>query len=213
MIATAVVTFLGTRVTEDRDAAASRQAAAPSAVDVGFAQDMTMHHQQAVVMAQIVRGRVPAQIADLAYGIESNQLLEIGQLQGFLSLWGKSLLPTGRPMSWMPSQAAAMAHGDHSMSGMSGMGMSTSSADAAMPGMATQAQLNQLQTMRGKALEVQFLQLMLRHHEGGMPMAVYASRHAAVPAVRAAAQRMAFDQTTEIARMQQMLQQLQARAS
>jgi uncharacterized protein (DUF305 family) len=46
-----------------------------------------------------------------------------------------------------------------------------------------------------------------------MPMAVYAGRHAAVPAVRAAAQRMAFDQTTEIARMQQMLQRLQARAS
>jgi uncharacterized protein (DUF305 family) len=91
---------------------------------------MMIHHEQAVVMAQTVRGRADPQVAQLAYGIESNQLLEIGQMQGNLGLWRKPRLPTGEPMAWMHDAD----HIDH----MTRMGNETGDS---MPGMATQNQL------------------------------------------------------------------------
>lgn len=52
----------------------------PGAVDIGFAQDMIVHHEQAVLMAQLVRGRTTdPMIAATAAGIENGQLLEIGR--------------------------------------------------------------------------------------------------------------------------------------
>lgn len=70
-------------------------AAQPGAVDVGFAQDMIAHHEQAVLMAQLVRGRTTDPVvATTAAGIESGRLLEIGQMCGYLQLWDA---PTPRP--------------------------------------------------------------------------------------------------------------------
>ncbi len=59
-------------------------------------------------------------------------------------------------------------------------------ADGLMPGMATPAQMTKLQTLHGKALDIVFLQLMIRHHQGGVAMAQYAAAHATQPYVRAA---------------------------
>ena len=63
-------------------------------------------------------------------------------------------------------------------------------ADGLMPGMATPAQMTRLQTLHGKALDILFLQLMIRHHQGGIPMARYAAQHASEPYVRDLAQKM-----------------------
>jgi uncharacterized protein (DUF305 family) len=148
----------------------------PSAVDIGFSQDMIVHHEQAVLMAQLVRNRTKdAQVAALAAGIEDDQLLDIGALRGYLTLWHAPMLPSGPPMQWMAEQAA----------------MTT------MPGMATTAQLNALRTATGPALDRMFLQLMLRHHDGGQVMLADATAHAGIDVVRALAARMAFDQRQE----------------
>jgi uncharacterized protein (DUF305 family) len=148
----------------------------PNAVDVGFSQDMVVHHEQAVLMAQLIRDRTKdPKIAALAAGIEDDQLLDIGALRGYLALWKAPVLPAGPPMQWMAEHAA----------------MTT------MPGMATTAQLNALRTATGPALDRMFLQLMLRHHEGGQVMLADAAAHAAIDAVRALAARMAFDQRQE----------------
>jgi len=157
-------------------------------VDVGFSQDMTVHHEQAVEMAGWVRDHSadPA-IRALAHDIESTQTSEIGRMQGWLALWGASALPTGAHMRWMTMPSTG-AHGHVSTTGT---GMTT------MPGMASPADLRALKTSSGKQLDVLFLQLMLRHHQGGTPMLDYTTEHATVAVVRAMAGQWARAQAAE----------------
>jgi uncharacterized protein (DUF305 family) len=171
-------------------------------VDVGFAQDMSVHHRQAVLMAGLARDHSadPA-IRLLAFDIETNQLEQIGQMQGWLSLWNAAALPTGRFMTWMT---------DTSMPGMGGMahsGESGGAGVATMPGMASSADLDRLRESSGAQFDVLFLQLMLRHHQGGLPMAQYAEQHSETAQVRNLAEKMAVSQDAEIVTMTQMLAQ------
>lgn len=182
----------------------------PSGVDIGFAQDMMMHHQQTVTMAQIVHSRVSPQIAALAYGMESDQLQEIGQLQGFLDLWEKPRLPSDKTMTWMSAGPNASGHSAPSGHAKGDGKQAKETNHTAMPGMATQNELSQMQGMSGRKLEVRFLQLMLRHHQGGRPMATHAAQHATFPAVRAVGQRIAVEQTLESQRMILLLEQRHA---
>lgn len=173
------------------------QQAPPAAtpVDIGFAQDMSVHHQQAVSMATLARERASDQaVRQVAFDIETNQRDQIGRMQGWLSLWGQPAQATGAPMQWMQN----MDHMHHSGSGTPGNG-------ALMPGMATHEELAALQGLNGPAFDAQFLRLMLRHHEGGAPMAQYAAEHASIPAVRDLAQNMLSSQGTERSLMREML--------
>ncbi len=170
-------------------------------VDVGFAQDMSVHHRQAVLMAGLARDRStdPA-IRLLAFDIETNQLEQIGQMQGWLSLWDSAALPTGRYMTWMPATdsmpgMADMAHGN----GSAGM--------ATMPGMASPEDLDRLRAANGAQFDVLFLQLMLRHHQGGAPMAQYAAQHGEMAQVRNLAEKMVVSQGAESDYMTQLLVQ------
>ena len=52
-----------------------------------------------------------------------------------------------------------------------------SSSETSMPGMASPEELNELWTKSGKEFDVLFLQLMIRHHQGGVMMARYAALH------------------------------------
>jgi uncharacterized protein (DUF305 family) len=170
-----------------------RTAAMPdsNSVDAGFAWDMSVHHLQAVTMAGYVRDHTTdGVIRELAYDIETSQFNQVGQMQGWLDTWG---LPPQNPnpqMAWM-----------------TGSGHEHMSGDGLMPGMATQAQVDKLETMTGKPMDVFFLQLMLRHHQGGLPMAQWATAHASEPYVRNAAQKMATGQGAEIVLMEQLLRE------
>ena len=163
-------------------------------VDVGFAQDMSVHHENAVQMATWARDRSadPA-IRQLAYDIESGQTAQIGQMQGWLALWNAPAQPTGGYMRWMPDMMAEIGMG-HASDGL-----------AAMPGMASAADLARLRNSTGPAGDVLFLQLMLRHHEGGSAMMRYAADNAEVPQVRNLAAQMLAAQTAESTVMRQML--------
>ena len=77
-----------------------------------------------------------------------------------------------------------------------------------MPGMATEAQMQKLQSLHGKALDILFLQLMIHHHQGGIAMAKYARDHATSPYVVRLAGAMYTLQTDEITTMEQTLRQL-----
>jgi uncharacterized protein (DUF305 family) len=167
---------------------------AAGSVDVGFAQDMSEHHQQAVEMASWERDHTadPA-LKQLAFDIETTQLQQIGRMQGWLGLWGAaSDAPDGRHMAWMD----APGH-DHGTA--SGGGVDT------MPGMASSAQLRSLRAATGGSLDVLFLQLMLRHHEGGLTMLEYGAAHASVPEARNLAAQMLSAQTSESEYMTQLL--------
>ena len=70
-----------------------------------------------------------------------------------------------------------------------------------MPGLATAEELQRLRSLQGAARDQLFLQLMVRHHQGGLPMAEFAAYNAATPAVRMLAAQMVVEQTQEMATM------------
>jgi uncharacterized protein (DUF305 family) len=74
-----------------------------------------------------------------------------------------------------------------------------------MPGMATSDQLRALRAASGPQLDVLFLQLMLRHHQGGVVMLQYGADHASVPEVRNLAAQMLSSQTSESEYIEQLL--------
>jgi len=177
---------------------------AADSVDVGFAQDMTVHHTQAVLMATVeYSGAVDPYVRSLAFDIMTSQQAQIGQMQGWLSLWGRSLLPAGKYMTWMAGDTG------HSMSGMSaspGRDV-TAGGVTTMPGMATTADIEKLRVTTGPALDTLFLQLMLRHHQGGASMLSYAAEHAVEPVVRNFAKQVSTTQRSEASYMQGLLSQ------
>ncbi|MDQ0376988.1 DUF305 domain-containing protein [Amycolatopsis thermophila] len=177
--------------------------ATPSAgsVEVGFAQDMSVHHLQAVTMAGWERDHTTdPQLKQLAFDIESTQREQVGRMKGWLMLWGQPEQATGAYMTWMSSDAGhehmAMAPTTAPASGSDG---------AVMPGMATNTELAKLRSLSGTELDVYFLQLMLRHHQGGTEMAQYAHDHTSVPAVKALTQSILTSQGAEMTLMRGML--------
>jgi uncharacterized protein (DUF305 family) len=168
---------------------------AADSVDVGFAQDMSVHHQQATEMAAWERDHTTdPDLYQLSYDIESTQTAQVGRMQGWLELWGAAAQPVGREyMTWMASDAMH--------------GMATGGGVTTMPGMASAADLKNLRAATGKQLDVLFLQLMLRHHEGGATMLSYAAQNASQPQVRNLAAQMLSSQTAEADYMKQLLAQ------
>ena len=166
---------------------------APSEVDIGFARDMIVHHQQAVLMAAYTREHAGSdEVRLLAGTIDSAQQREIGQMVGWLQSWGRPTASDRVPMSWMTDEMPGHMHDDV------GAG--------SMPGMASPAEMDRLVNLTGKRLDMEFLRLMTRHHEGGLPMAKDAATHAQTGYVRAAARVMILDQQREIDQMRTLLQ-------
>jgi uncharacterized protein (DUF305 family) len=160
-------------------------------VDAGFARDMARHHLQGAEMANLALERTEdPEVRQLAFDISATQTNQVGRMQGWLALWG---LPTsgGEPMAWM----GGTGHAGHDP------------ADGAlMPGMATEEELANLGSLTGTAFDVEFLRLMIRHHQGGLDMAQYAAAQAAEPAVRTLARSIAETQTAETTTMGRMLE-------
>ncbi|MEV4239962.1 MULTISPECIES: DUF305 domain-containing protein [unclassified Nocardia] len=163
----------------------------PGAVDIGFSQDMSAHHAQAVEMAGIALiASTDNDVRRLAYDILTTQQEQIGRMQGWLQMWGKPNQNVDGYMGWMTEQSGHSHSGataDHAMSGPS----------ASMPGMATTAEVTALRQATGTTLDTMFLQLMLRHHQGGLSMTQYAAQHAETTAVRTLASAMATTQQGE----------------
>lgn len=171
---------------------------AAGSIDVGFAQDMSTHHTQAVTMANWERDHTTdPELKQLAFDIESTQLEQIGRMKGWLMLWNQPEQSAGTPMAWMTGPAG---HDGMNMGGSTPMLV-----NGLMPGMATDAELAKLRSLSGKDLDVYFLQLMLRHHEGGTAMAQYARDNASQPAVRTLAQSILISQGAEMDQMKLML--------
>jgi uncharacterized protein (DUF305 family) len=154
-------------------------------VDVGFARDMGIHHAQAVVLADLVRDRTDDEAVRLLAGdIAHTQQAQIGEMRGWLDAWGRPPTTVRPQMEWMGHGVAAGQR---------------------MPGMASDAEIAQLTAAKGKAAEVLFLQLMIRHHQGGRHMAELAASSAAEPFVRALARGMLESQAAEVEYMQDLL--------
>ena len=153
--------------------------------EAGFARDMSAHHAQAVTMSEIVRDRTESErIETLATDIALTQQAQIGQMQGWLDLWGLPAAGTEPPMAWM------------------GMPM-----EGPMPGMATQKEVNALREMPLEEMSEQYLRLMIPHHKAAIPMANAVLERTDNPAVERFAEAVIAAQRAEIETMQQMLQE------
>ena len=165
-------------------------------VAAGFARDMKTHHDQAVEMSWIIYDRTDdSLVRSLAYDIARTQESQSGQMAGWLQVWGLSPTGPGKQMDWMRGlgheHGATMTLGD----------------DGLMPGMATQAEMTKLKGMRGKAADIYYLQMMIRHHKAGVPMAEAARDNSQNDAVETLAQSIINSQTTEVETMTQMLKE------
>lgn len=162
--------------------------------DVRFMTDMIGHHAQAVVMSRLAPERAgsPA-IRTLAARIINAQRDEIASMQTWLRDRGQ---PVPQPDT---TGTAAGAHAGHDMS---------HGDHAAMPGMLTAAQLQQLAEARGPVFDRLFLTFMIQHHKGATAMVeqLFATDGAGQDeGVFKLASDINVDQVTEIARMERML--------
>lgn len=129
-----------------------------ASAEAGFARDMGTHHAQAVQMSFLVYDRSTSpDVRNLAFDIINTQSTQRGMFLGWLEQWGLGQAGERRQMAWMAG------HGGH--------GGGTGATSSVMPGMASADELTKLKGLKGTAAEVLFLQLMIRHHEGGVQMA------------------------------------------
>ena len=145
-------------------------------------------------MTQILLDHGNTKLVGLARSIQTAQLVEIGQMKGWLLLWNKPLLPATAAMDWMllgktaPDAALRRYLVDCRAAG-------------GMPGLASSEELNRLRGLDGDERDRLFLELMIRHHRGALPMADFAARNAETQTVRTFAAQIEMQQTEELAAM------------
>lgn len=168
---------------------AGAAATGPNAADVGFARDMQVHHTQAIEMAmEIYRKTDDDDVRRMSYDIATSQAGQRGEMYDWIVQWG--LPQSGDPlMSWM-TDAGHDTHGATE-------GPTDEELRAGM-GMASAAELAALAEAGGTEADCLFLELMIRHHEGAVPMADAVIELGSVPRVIAVAESMKAGQTAEI---------------
>ncbi len=166
------------------------QALTPSAADIGFSQDMSVHHAQAIDMAFIIAERTENNaIRSFAFDIINTQSTQRGMMLGWLQLWDVSLNSDGT-MGWMGGGHAAHMGSKDMME---------------MMGMATPEQMKELAALSGPEAEQMFLTLMTKHHVGGVEMAQSLLAQSTNAVVRKLAQAMVDGQQSEIEYMAELL--------
>jgi uncharacterized protein (DUF305 family) len=158
--------------------------------EAGFARDMSVHHAQAVEMAEIVRDKTQSEeIRLLAADMALTQQGQIGRMQGWLDSWNLPATGAEPAMSWM----------GHPTEGR-------------MPGMASPEEIERLQNASPAEADRVFLQLMIPHHQAAVPMAEAAMKGTDRPEVENLAGAIAATQQGEIRTMKEMLEERGAEA-
>lgn len=144
--------------------------------DVTFAQQMIMHHQQAVEMSKLTEGRtVNPAVLDLAKNIETAQQPEIDTFTEWLKNWNQPTMPGG-----------------HDPAGH-------------MPGMVDTPVLDRMKTLNGEVFDQLWLQSMIAHHQGAIAMSNAELSGGQYPAAKQLAQQIIDNQQPEIDTMQGLL--------
>jgi uncharacterized protein (DUF305 family) len=168
------------------DEVAALEVPGHSATDVAFMQGMISHHGQAVRMTSLVEGRTARDdLPKMAERIEVSQRDEIAQMEAWLTARGETVPDAG-------------AH-DH------GGGL--------MPGMLTEDEFAALEAASGPEFDRLFLLFMIRHHQGALQMVsdLLASDDGGLePEVFQLAQHIDADQRIEIARLNDVLELVEA---
>jgi len=161
-----------------------------NAVDVGFLQDMRIHHEQAVTMSVTYRSLAATGtdldnlLQTIALEIQTHQSTEAGRMVQLLRLFGEAETnESTQVMGWMGHPMPLER----------------------MPGLASDAELDALYRARGAEADRLFATLMIAHHEGGIDMASHAAEHARNKEVRDLARAMVTAQSGEIAELRRAL--------
>ena len=158
--------------------------------EAGFARDMSVHHAQAVEMAEIVRDKTRSEeVRIMAADMALTQQGQIGHMQGWLEVWNLPATGSEPAMSWMghPTQAR-------------------------MPGMASPEEIERLQNAPPEEADKLFFRLMIPHHRSAVPMAEAAMGQTDRPEVEDLAAAIAASQKGEIQVMKDMLEERGAEA-
>lgn len=145
----------------------SASASTPSttSADAGFARDMQVHHGQAIEMAMEIYGKSEdPEIRVMAYDMATTQSAQKGEMYDWLVRWGLPQIGDGT-MAWMSGSDTGHDHG-----GSSSEPMTDEEMREAM-GMASPTELAALTAATGTEADCLFLELMIRHHGGAIPMA------------------------------------------
>ncbi|MDX1668180.1 MAG: DUF305 domain-containing protein [Limnobacter sp.] len=164
----------------------------PNAVDIGFAQSMQLHHNQAIQMAMMVKKSESAQIRELAHSIMLSQTHETGLMKGMLSAWHEPTLPPGAAMEWVEHAENVTVLDDLLYQAQ------CRAAKGKMAGLATPEQLKRLAELQGTAQDEFFIELMLEHHKAALPMARFARNNGHSPLIKNLARAMINEQAQEI---------------
>jgi uncharacterized protein (DUF305 family) len=157
-------------------AAASGSSATFNDADVTFAQNMIVHHQQAVEMADLAATRAAnGELKTLAAQIKAAQQPEIDKMTGWLAAWGAPTEPAG-------------GHGGHSM-----------------PGMMSTGDMDNLKAASGAAFDKQFAQMMVDHHNGAIEMARDVQKNGSNPDVKKLAADIEKTQQAEVTTLQKFV--------
>jgi uncharacterized protein (DUF305 family) len=153
--------------------------------DAGFLRDMIVHHDQAVAMSFLMRDRSTDNLVDaIATDIIVNQMIQIGMMRGYLSVWDVPSTGAEPAMAWMGHPVPA---------------------GTLMPGMASAEEIQQLRTLPLPEAEIHFYRLMIRHHASGIEMAQAGISRVETRPTRELAETIVPVQFNEILLMQQEL--------
>lgn len=146
--------------------------------DLEFLAGMIPHHEQAIVMAEMVSSvEVSVEVAKLADEVRMSQTPEITVMRSLISDWGLQIdTHSGHDSG---------EHSDH--------------------GMMSPEDLDTLADSAGADFERRWLTMMIEHHEGALAMAREVLTTGKAPAVRELATSIVALQTAEIGQMQRLL--------
>ncbi|GAP52533.1 secreted protein [Streptomyces azureus] len=147
----------------------------PNSADVSYARMMIAHHAQALVMTELAPERV-----------------ESAKVKRIAARIAAAQKPEIEAMKgWLKSHGKPLKAERHE--------------HATMPGMATEAQLDELRAADGKAFDQLFLTLMTTHHQGAITMATDVKGQGNNIQIEEMADEVIAQQTSEISRMRDML--------
>ncbi|NYE39472.1 DUF305 domain-containing protein [Streptomyces fulvorobeus] len=148
---------------------------APNSADFRYARMMIQHHSQALVMTGLVADRAGSSTVK-----RFADRIASGQKPEIAAMEG-----------WLKNNGGDKRKRSHDHS--------------RMPGMATEAQLDELRAARGRDFDERFLKLMITHHQGAVTMATEVLSEGNNVPVEEMATDVVAQQTVEIDRMRDLL--------
>ncbi|MFB7236498.1 DUF305 domain-containing protein [Streptomyces sp. NPDC056269] len=146
----------------------------PNSADFSYAQMMIVHHRQALTMTALAPERAAS-----------------AQVKGVAERIAAAQKPEiGAMEGWLKNNGGPREQAGHD--------------HHSMPGMASEAQLEQLRNAKGKAFDELFLRLMITHHEGAVTMAAEVLSEGNNVLVEEMANDVIAQQSAEIGRMRSL---------